>query len=137
MVYVRDEGVFDASIDKLWKYIQDPESHRHETILSQKILEQKGNTLRIRAEVKTPRGKEEQLWRMSMDPPFGFELEVLSGSQKGSTNSHTYVPMGNKTKVVVAGDFHVEGLDPESTRKATLEYFSKVFAEDSSALKNF
>ena len=135
MVYLRDEGVFDASIDKLWKYIQDPESHRHETILSQHVLEQKGNTLRIRAEVKGPSGKEEQLWRMTMDPPFGFELEVLSGSQKGSTNTHTYVPMGDKTKVILVGDFHIQGMDAEATKKATLDYIAKVFEEDNHAMR--
>src|SRR5207249_11289249 len=96
MVYVRDDGVFDASIEKIWKYIQDPESHQHESILSQKVLEQKGNTMKIRAEIAGPQGKAEETWQMRMDPPFGFELQVLEGPTKGSKQSHTYVPMGNK-----------------------------------------
>lgn len=135
MVYVHDEGVFDASIEKLWKYVQDPSAHQHETILSQTVLEQKGNTMRIRAEVAGPRGKEEQTWRMTLNPPFGFEQEVLDGSQKGSSNTHTYVPMGDKTKVIVAGDFHIQGMDDAATRKAVLDYFAKVFDEDNSALQ--
>ncbi len=135
MVYVRDEGVFDASIDKVWKYLQSPEIHQHDSIPSQQVLEQKGNTMRIRAEVKGPSGKEEQLWRMTLDPPFGFELEVLSGSQKGSTNTHTYVPMGDKTKVILVGDFHMQGMDAEATKKATLDYFAKVFEEDNHAMR--
>lgn len=136
MVYVRDDGVFEASIDKVWKYLQSPEIHRHDAILSQTVMDQSGNTMKIRAEVKGPEGKEEQMWRMTMDPPFGFELEVLSGSQKGSTNTHTYVPMGDKTKVIVTGDFRIEGLDPDATRKATLDYFAKVFEEDNHAIKS-
>src|SRR5256885_3601271 len=100
MVYVRDDGVFDASIDKIWKYLQDPESHQHESILSQKVLEQKGNTMKIRAEIAGPQGKAEEIWQMRMDPPFGFELQVLEGPSKGSKQTHTYVPMADKTKVI-------------------------------------
>ena len=137
MVYLHDEGVFDAPVEKLWKYIQDPASHQHEAILSQKVLEQKGNVLKIRAEVAGPRGKAEELWQMRMNPPFGFELEVLDGPTKGSKNTHTYVPMGDKTKVIMVGDFHMQGVnDPEAVRKNTLAYFEKVFNEDNSALKS-
>ena len=136
MVYLHDEGVFDAPVEKLWKYIQDPASHQHEEILSQKVLEQKGNVLKIRAEVAGPRGKAEELWQMRMNPPFGFELEVLDGPTKGSKNTHTYVPMGDKTKVIMVGDFHMQGVtDPETVRKNTLAYFEKVFNEDNSAMK--
>jgi hypothetical protein len=135
MVYVRDDGVFEASIDKVWKYLQSPEIHRHDSILSQTVMDQEGNTLKIRAEVKGPQGKEEQMWRMTVDPPFGFELEVLSGSQKGSTNTHTYVPMGDKTKVIVVGNFNVEGLDDDATKRAMLDYFAKVFEEDNQAIQ--
>ena len=137
MVYVRDDGVFDASIEKIWKYIQDPESHQHESILSQKVLEQKGNTMKIRAEIAGPKGKAEEIWQMRMDPPFGFELQVLEGPTKGTKQSHTYVPMGNKTKVIVAGDFHLQGASDEDTRKGALAYFEQVFNEDSVALKDF
>jgi len=137
MVYVRDDGVFDASIEKIWKYIQDPESHLHESILSQKVLEQKGNTMKIRAEIAGPKGKAEEIWQMRMDPPFGFELQVLEGPTKGTKQSHTYVPMGNKTKVIVAGDFHLQGASDEDTRKGALAYFEQVFNEDSAALKDF
>jgi len=133
MVYVRD----DASIEKIWKYIQDPESHLHESILSQKVLEQKGNTMKIRAEIAGPKGKAEEIWQMRMDPPFGFELQVLEGPTKGTKQSHTYVPMGNKTKVIVAGDFHLQGASDEDTRKGALAYFEQVFNEDSAALKDF
>ena len=137
MVYVRDDGVFDASIEKIWKYLQDPESHQHETILSQKVLEQKGSTMKIRAEIAGPQGKAEEIWQMRMDPPFGFELQVLEGPTKGSKQTHTYVPMGDKTKVIVVGDFHRQGASDEDVRKGTLAYFEQVFSEDNAALKDF
>ena len=136
MVYVRDDGVFDAPLAEVWKYIQDPAAHQHEAILSQTVLEQKGNTMKIRAELVGPQGKAEEIWQMRLDPPFGFELEVLDGPTKGSKNTHTYVPMGDKTKVILVGDFHMQGVnDPETVRKNTLAYFEKVFNEDNSAMK--
>src|SRR5439155_25416900 len=104
MVYVRGDGMFDASIEQIWKYVQDAERHHHRSILSQKVLEQKGNTVKIRAELAGPQGKAEEIWQMRMDPPFGFELQVLEGPSKGSKQTHAYVPMGNNTKVIVVGD---------------------------------
>jgi len=130
MVFVQDEGVFDASIEKVWKYLDSPQDHQHSSIPRTEVLEQKGNTVKIRQTVVTPQGKEELVQQLTMDPPFGFHLETLEGSQKGSKNVHTYVPMGNKTKVIVAGDFHVKGLDEIATRKAILDYFAMVFDED-------
>src|SRR5207244_5381225 len=122
MEYLREDGAYGASIKKIWKYIQDPESHQHESILSQKVLEQKGNTMKIRAEIAGPQGKAEETWQMRMDPPVGFELQVLEGPTKGSKQSHTYVPMGNKTKVIVVGDFHRQGASAEEIRKGAVGY---------------
>src|SRR2546422_11399270 len=127
MVYVRDDGVFDASIEKIWKYLQDPESHQHESILSQKVLEQKGNTMKIRAEIAGPQGKAEEIWQMRMDPPFGFELQVLEGPSKGSQQTHTYVPMGDKKKVIDVGGYNCGGAGDEEGRKGTLAYEQHVF----------
>ena len=138
MVYVKDDGVFDAPLEKIWRYIQDAENHVHETILRQKILEEKGNTVKLRVETFNARGgKEEQVWKMTMDPPFAHELEVLEGSTKGTKQTHVYVPMGEKTKVIVVGDFQAPGADDETIRKGTLDYLAKVFDEDSRSLRNF
>ena len=138
MVYVKDDGVFDEPLDKIWKYIQDPEDHVHQAILSQKVLEQKGNTMKLRVETLNARGsKEEQIWKMTMDPPFGHELEVLEGSTRGTKQTHVYVPMGNKTKVIVVGDYKMPGADDETIRKGALENLARVFDEDSRQLHAF
>src|SRR3989304_5943250 len=138
MVYVKDDGVYDEPLEKIWKYIQAPEDHVHETILSQKILEQTGNTMKLRVETFNARGgKEEQIWRETGPPPFGHELEVLEGSTKGTKQAHMYIPMGEKTKVIVVGDFKMPGADDETIRKGTLDYLAKVFTEDSAQLRKF
>lgn len=135
MVFVVDDGVFDAPIDRIWKYLQSPEDHQHTSIPQTEVLEQKGNKVKIRQTIVTPQGKEEAVQQMTLDPPFGLRIETLEGSQKGSKNVHTYVPMGDKTKVIVAGDFHVKGLDEIATRKAILDYLAMVFDEDNRNLQ--
>jgi hypothetical protein len=74
---------------------------------------------------------------MSFNPPKGFSLEITSGPMKGTKHSHTYTPMGNKTKVVVEGEFVAQGMDDASLKKAVLGMFEQVFNEDSAALKNY
>ncbi len=138
MVYIYDEGVFDAPIDRIWKYVQDVESHNHSAILSSRVLEQRGNLMKVRQEVRLPTGsKEEQVVQFTMNPPFGFQEETLEGSTKGTKHAHTYVPMGDKTKVIVAGDFHTGGLDEVATTKATLGFLAELFEEDNAALKQY
>src|SRR5207244_12980083 len=70
-------------------------------------------------------------------PAIRVRAPGLGGPTKGTKQSHTYVPMGNKTKVIVAGDFHLQGASDEDTRKGALAYFEQVFNEDSAALKDF
>ena len=44
MAHVKDDGVFDAPVSKIWKFLQDetPGVHNHKTIRNVRILEQKG-----------------------------------------------------------------------------------------------
>ncbi len=139
MVHVRDEGVFDAPLDKIWKYVQDGEAHEHRAIRSQRLKEQKGNRFTFEREMLNPDGKTThwETWHTTMNPPKGLESEVENGPMKGSRFSNNYTPLGNKTKVEVAGDFHIQGLDDEATRKSVLEFFAMVFDEDNANLKNY
>jgi hypothetical protein len=45
--------------------------------------------------------------------------------------------MGNKTKVLVEGDFTAQGMDDAATKKAVLGMFEMVFNEDNANLKNY
>src|SRR5207249_8930986 len=99
----------------------------HQARKSQTDRGQTRHTLKIRTELAGPQGKAEEIWQMRMDPPFGFELQVLEGPSKGSKQTHTYVPMGDKTKVIVVGDFHRQGASDEEIRKGTLGYVEPEF----------
>ena len=89
-------------------------------------------------EVKNPDGSwRKEIWKFGFNPPKGFDLEITSGPMKGTKHTHTYTPMGNKTKVVVEGEFVAQGMDDASLKKAALGMFELVFNEDSANLKNY
>ena len=137
-VHIRDDGVFDAPIEKLWKYLNDAPSHQHGAFRVTKVLEQKGNVLTIMADIEGPKGFANEKMVMTMNPPKGFDLEYLTGGMKGTKFAHTYTPQGEKTRVVVEGDFvNPPGVSDANVRRAQLAYFEKVFREDNAALKKY
>jgi hypothetical protein len=138
MVHITDDGVFDAPLEKVWKYMNDDKGHAHSGIKFTKVLEQSDKGMTVELEVKNADGSSHtETWKMTMNPPKGHSTEVLSGPMKGSRNTHTYTPMGNKTKVMVEGDFYAQGMDDASTKKAVLAMFEMVFNEDNANLKNY
>lgn len=141
MVHVKDDGVFDASIDKIWKYLGDesPGVHNHRSIAGARTVENRGNEMVQEMEMRNPDGKTTRMetWRFVMNPPSGFEMESLSGASKGTRYTHRYTPMGAKTRVEVEGDFRMQGMDEAATRKAALGYLSDLFNEDNAALKKY
>jgi hypothetical protein len=77
------------------------------------------------------------MWKMSFNPPKGFSLEITSGPMKGTKHSHTYTPMGDKTKVTVEGEFVAQGMDEATVKKAALTMLEQVFNEDAANLKRY
>jgi ligand-binding SRPBCC domain-containing protein len=138
MVHVKDDGVFDAPLEKIWRFLQSNEKHEHKAIKSSKVLEQKGANMTIETEMMNPDGTTRmETWQMTFNPPQGFTIEVVSGRMKGTKHTHTYTPMGNKTRVEVEGEFHAQGMDDNAIRKAALAMLAEVFDEDNASLKSF
>ena len=140
MVHISDEGMFDAPLEKIWRFLNDdsPTTHQHSSLKFSKVLEQNDKGMTAEVDIMRPgEPSRKEIWKMSFNPPKGFSLEITSGPMKGTKHSHTYTPMGNKTKVVVEGEFVAQGMDDASLKKAVLGMFEQVFNEDSTALKNY
>ncbi len=141
MVHVRDDGVFDAPIDKIWKYLNDdtPGVHNHAAITAAKTVEQKENAVVQEWDMRNPDGKttRKETWKMVFNPPVGFEMESLAGVSKGTRYTNKYTPMGNKTRVEVDGEFRFQGMDEAATKKAALGFLAEVFDEDSATLRKY
>lgn len=137
MVHIKDEGVFDAPVEKIWRYINDDE-HSHSAVKVTGTRDQTEKGLTLDLEVKNPDGSTHmEAWKMTMNPPTSMYTEVLSGPMKGSKHTHTYTPMGPKTKVVVEGEFVAQGMDDASIKKAVLGMLEMVFNEDNTNLQKF
>ena len=138
MVHIKDDGVFDAPIEKIWRYINDEHAHSHGAVKVTGMRDQSEKGLTLDLEVKNPDGSTHtESWKITMNPPKSMSTEVLSGPMKGSKHTHTYTPMGQKTKVEVEGEFVAQGMDEASTKKAVLGMFEMVFNEDNANLKKF
>lgn len=141
MVHVHDEGVFDAPVEKIWKFLMDDSAgvHAHKAIHSARPLEQKGNAMTQEMEFVNPDGKStrKETWRFTFHPPHGFDMESLAGASTGTKYSHRYTPMGNQTRVEVDGDFRIQGMDDASTRAAALGFLNQVFEEDQASLQKY
>jgi hypothetical protein len=146
MVFIEDrEGVFDAPIDKVWKLakahaIEGSKIHPSaKNVTTEMINEQvfinsweeevNGQPIKIKAKV-------------TIFYPLGVAFEAIEGPFAGSTYFIYYIPQDNdKTKVVVAGDFRSQSIDPvagddERLRSIVLSKLEKVFYEDCEYLKN-
>jgi len=138
MVHIKDDGVFDAPIEKIWRYINDDHAHSHSAVKVTGMRDQSEKGLTLDLEVKEPSGnKHTESWKIAMNPPKSMSTEVVAGPMKGTKHTHTYTPMGSKTKVEVEGEFVAQGMDDATLRKAVLGMFEIVFNEDNANLKNF
>lgn len=140
MVHISDEGVFDAPLEKIWRFLNDdnPTAHQHSSIKFSKVMEQSDKGMTAEVEAKNPDGSwRKEIYKFSFNPPKGFTLEITSGLMKGTKHTHTYTSMGNKTKVQVEGDFVAQGMDDASLKKAALGMLEQVFNEDTTNLKNY
>jgi hypothetical protein len=141
MAHVKDDGMYDVPLDKIWKFLNDstPGVHHHKAIKGTKTIEQKGTSVVQEMEFVNPDGKStrKETWRFTFNPPHGFEMESLAGASKGTKYSHKYTSLGNRTRVEVEGEFHIQGLDDASTRQAAMGFLSEVYEEDRSSLGKY
>lgn len=138
MVHIKDDGVFDAPVEKIWRYINDEHAHSHGAVKVTGMHDQSEKGLTLDLQVNNPDGStHSESWKITMNPPKSMYTEVISGPMKGTKHTHTYTPMGSKTKVEVEGEFVAQGMDDASTEKAVLGMFEMVFKEDNANLQKF
>jgi hypothetical protein len=140
MVFVTDWGSeFDAPIDVVWAYLQSETehgpSHKGRRNFERKQVSEKtawlaweqeadGHWVRIASNI-------------TFHPPIGFFIESLEGPMAGSKFFNYYVPKGDKTAVVVVGDWNSKMIPPAQLEGAVMANLEKLFQEDSAGLKSF
>jgi len=147
MVFIEDrEGIFDAPIDKVWELAKAHSTEGAKIHPSAKNVKTEMINEQVFINSWEEEGINGQSIRIKMKAtifyPLGVAFEAIEGPFVGSTYFIYYIPLeNNKTKVVVAGDFRSQSVDPvvndeERLRSIVLSKFEKVFYEDCEFLKN-
>lgn len=146
MVFIEDrEGVFDASIDKVWKLVQAhiKEGSKIHPSAKNVVTEMLDENTFINSWNEEINGQSSLIKaKGTMFYLVGVAFEMIEGPFAGSTYLIYYIPRpDNKTGVVLAGEFRSLSIDPtvgddERLRSLVLSTFDKVFYEDCEYLKN-
>ena len=138
--YYSDDGIFEGSLDKVWKLIQAHSDtnihHIHAAFVSAKTVEDPPGVYHVRIQMRGPDGKLGPFGiRIRPRPPFTQTIEFTDGPFRGWFTS-TYLSEGaDRTRVVTVGEITIPGLDDASTYKAVDDFMELGFSDDSAYLR--
>jgi hypothetical protein len=146
MVFIEDrDGVFNASIDKVWKLVQahvadGAKIHPRFKNITTDIENE--NTFTCTWEENINGQTRKMMEKGTIFYPLGVAYEFIEGPFLGSKYFVYYIPQeDNKTRVIMAGDFKLAPADlsidnEKDQRSIVLSAFEKVFNEDCIYLKS-
>ena len=147
MVFIEDrEGVFDTSIDNVWKLVQAhiTDCSKIHPRFKNIITDMESENVFICTWEEDINGQTRKMKeKVTIFYPLGVAYEFVGWPFIGSKYFVYYVPQeDNKTKVIMAGDFKLASQpnfsinNEEDQRSIVLSAFEKVFNEDCTYLKN-
>jgi hypothetical protein len=146
MVFIEyRDGVFDASIGRVWMLVQAHVADGAKIHPSFKNIttDMESENVFIYSWEENINGQTRKMKEKgTIFYPLGVAYEFMEGQFKGSKYFIYYIPQdGNKTRVIMAGDFILPPLDSsvnneEDNRSIVLSAFENVFDEDCTYLKS-
>jgi hypothetical protein len=139
LVFILDEGsVFDAPVDKIWRFMQTPGEHHKHGSMTNVRREMDGNSALLSFDAEGPGGAK-TLVRIKSTPllPVGRMMEYIEGPLAGSRAFSYYVPMGDKTGVTIVGEYVSRSIPENQLKSTVMAQLEKSFNEDNENLKNF
>lgn len=141
MVHVKDEGIFEQPLEKIWRYNGDEKApHVHAALRNRKVLKQEGATSWVETEIMNPDGKtfHKSKLKLTANPPKEYTIEYLEGPEKGTKFTNSYTALGpTRTKVSVEGNWVMPGMSDADAHKGVLGFLEMVFGEDTANLKKY
>ena len=139
-VHYRREGIaiFDAPTEKIFRYMSAG-NHLHAAFKSHRLVGVDGNVVTVEAEVYNPDGSTfETTIEHRLDPPDGLETTMAGGPFDGARFVHSYVPLGDRTRVDLEGDFPaLPGMSEADELEMIDGFFTMVFTEDTATLRTW
>jgi hypothetical protein len=140
MVFIADWGSsFDAPVETVWKYLQADQDHgpSHKGRRNFERKSVSDNVVLLNWEQEMDGKWVRMSNRLTFHPPVGFFVEPLEGPMAGSKFFNYYVPKGEKTEVVVVGEWNSKTIPAAQLEKAVWANLEKVYSEDVAGLKDF
>ena len=132
MVFWRDEGsVFEAPLDQVWEFLDDPEGHTraHEhTEVSRERTGPETGTYSWRQPFEGVPTRFTMRWRSFH--PLGIAYDVVEGPFDGSRFFLYYLPLGSRTGIAIVGEFRSPTLGAAELPAALDRFFAKEFDQD-------
>src|SRR5579862_6832860 len=138
MVFVLDEGsVFDAPVDKIWRFMSTPGDHHKHASMTNRKFETDGNSTVLSFEAVGP-GGQKTLVKIKSTPlvPVGRMLEYIEGPLAGSKVMSYYVPMGQKTGITIVGEYVSKTIPEAQLKSVVMAQLEQSFNEDNENLKH-
>jgi hypothetical protein len=140
MVFVSDWGSeFDAPLDVVWAYLRAETDHgpSHKGRRNFERKEINAQTAMLAWEQDIDGHWVRIASNITFHPPIGFFIESLEGPMAGSKFFNYNVPKGDKTSVVVVGDWTSQMIPPANLEAAVMANLEKLYQEDSAGLQAF
>ncbi len=139
-MYYDDEGVLNAPVDKVWELLAahtDANVPRiHAALRSVRTVSEDENVTVREVEREGADGEVETMrMRFTAHPPHCLTIEYLDGSLAESWFTSTYIPEGERTRVVCAGHFHAKDVDDATILRIMTDFLDNAFEEDAHFLE--
>ena len=130
---------FDAPIEVLWKYLQDPSAHgdAHRSSRNRAMKPLTDTSFVVSWEQNMNGNWVKVANRITVFPPLGMVAEALEGPMAGSKMFTVYTPHGAKTEVSVYGEMQSPVLPPAQLESAVRSGWEMAFNEDSAGIREF
>jgi len=141
MVRISDaEGSkFDAPIEVVWKYLQDPTAHggAHQNSRNRSMTPVSDTSFVVSWEQNMNGTWVKVANKITVFPPLGMAAEMTEGPMAGSRMFTVYTPHGAKTEVAVHGDMRAAGLPENQLEPMVRRAWEMAFNEDSEGIRQF
>ncbi len=130
---------FDAPLDVLWKYLQDPTAHggAHKNSRNRGMKPETPTSFVVSWEQNMNGNWVKIANRITVFPPLGMAIEAIEGPMAGSKMFNVYTSRGNKTEVAIFGDMQASGMPPAQLEPIVRGAWEMAFNEDSAGIREF
>jgi heme-degrading monooxygenase HmoA len=137
--YAKDGvATFDAPVERIFAYM-GAGNHPHQAFKSHRLVDVAGNLVTVAVEAYNPDGSTTAITvEHRLDPPSRIVTTMAGGHFDGARFVHSYTPLGDRTKVDLAGEFPALPGMSEADELAMIDgFFTTVFGEDAETLRTW